>query len=123
MFGPMIQVNPYASITPTISVSGNTPVYVAYHVGARYDWTGGPGPYSNARSWTQWQEPLSAMSSPIGVSGSNNSASQTDTFRIFAAGILLGVAGGALIAAMQEFAHRKERAPTVQASDGAEEAS
>jgi hypothetical protein len=60
-------------------------------------------------SW--WNERLQALCSPVGVSGTNGSASSTDSSDTFIAGALLGVAGTAAIAIVQELTRRSEDLP------------
>ena len=89
-----------------------------------YDWTGGPEPsfVSGARlalggstlGYVEWFEPLKFLSAPIAVSGIDSSTGGLDSLRTLIAGTLLGVAGGALVGAIQEFTHRKEDALLAQ---------
>jgi hypothetical protein len=68
--------------------------------GNDYDWNDGPDP--NKLSWT---EPVSSASTAVEVAGTDNSAADADTRDVLIVGILLGAAGGALVGAIQEFAH------------------
>jgi hypothetical protein len=77
-------------------------VHVTYRIpnGSAYDWNDGPDPDK-----LSWSEPVSAASSAVEVAGIDNGASSADTRDVLIVGILLGAAGGALIGAIQEFAH------------------
>lgn len=83
-------------------------INVAYYVpNARtYDWVGGPQPnfaYVTGQDMPAvWDQSASAMAESVAVSGINNSAADWDNTRTLAAGVLFGIAGGALIGAIQE---------------------
>jgi hypothetical protein len=92
------------------SASSNLKVVIVDYVPdvTGYDWTGGPEPLPvpsgrNYPASVEWIEPLSALSAPVAVTGTNHSAAEWDSFRMFMVGILVGVAGGALVGAIQEF--------------------
>ena len=85
---------------PTVSVN----YYVA---DARsYDWVGGPQPnfdYIVGRGLPLiWDQHVSAMTESVAVSGINTSAAEWDNRRTLGVGVLFGIAGGALIGAIQE---------------------
>jgi hypothetical protein len=96
----------------------DTHVTVTYGVpnAAGYDWTGGPAPYSAVSSskyqpvGVTWIEPLSALSVAIPVDATDNSTVSLDNQRLFLAGALLGIGGGALVGAIQELTHRQDEA-------------
>jgi hypothetical protein len=102
--------------TSQASATGNLKVEMLDYISdpTSYDWTGGPAPLpvaSEGRSpgYLEWIEPLSALSGPDPVSGTNHSAAEWDNFRTFAAGALVGIAGGALVGAIQESTHREDK--------------
>jgi hypothetical protein len=71
-----------------------------------YDWTNGP--LGTTSTWLVANAYQSSAGSgdffnvPAGSSGVNNAATKADNEKTFAAGALLGIAGGALIGAIQE---------------------
>ncbi len=71
-------------------------------------------PTSVTQGGWQWS-PRSAAAQPITVSAVNTSETQHDSYQAFLSGILLGVAGGAMVALIQElvapFRSRRELAP------------
>jgi hypothetical protein len=98
----------------------NSEVYINYTLSnASYDWTGGPSPeftYASPSDFTQgteaaWKLTANELASPIPVSGQDNSAAVWDNFRIFVAGALVGIAGGALVGALQEAIHLLQDGP------------
>jgi hypothetical protein len=103
---PILHVSSLQGVRPHLQhlpVKGNPEVTVLYKLpdAPSYDWAGGPAPNAVfAATGAEWIQPLSAMTTPIAVSGTNNAASKSDSFRTFVAGILLGVAGAALIASL-----------------------
>ena len=106
---------------PLHKLPGDTSVAIVYHVpgAGHYDWTGGPPPVSNRSDLgTSWSETLRTLSRPVSLSGTDGSASDTDTLRTLFAGTLLGVAGAALIAAVQELARRSEDVPAGPSTPG-----
>jgi hypothetical protein len=82
-----------------------------------YDWNGGPSPSDITRDtihpqlgWlVDWDLTANQLSNPVSVSGTDNSNAAQDNFRTFASGALLGIAGGALIGAVQEATTSKRR--------------
>jgi hypothetical protein len=80
----------YGNVTVTYRIPG----------GNNYDWNDGPDP-----DHLSWTEPVGAVSTAVQVSGTNNSAANSDTRNALIVGILLGTAGGALVGAIQELAH------------------
>jgi hypothetical protein len=97
---------------------------------AGYDWGGGPEPtvvpdsYLDGKlvpGYAEWTEQLGVLTASISVNGTNNSTAEWDSFRTFAAGALVGVAGGALVGALQEAMHRKDEiAPPLNAPSSEE---
>lgn len=97
-------------VTPQGAVAnGTTPVRVDY-VGvpgvSQYDWTGGPTPVIVNPIEATWSEPLSTLTTATAISGTDNTAVNSDDHLILVAGILFGIAGGALVGAIQELLHR-----------------
>ena len=109
---------PASERVKSLPPSGDLPIILRYWVpdAPGYDWTGGPEPNSVSSDPGNaiWVEPLRSLSAAIAVSGTDNSTAGLDSFRTLMAGTLLGVAGGALVGAIQEFTHRKENASPVQ---------
>jgi hypothetical protein len=57
----------------------------------------------------QWQQDVASGDTPGRVAvGINHSAQTRDDIKIFIAGALLGIAGGAIIAAVQEAMHLRD---------------
>jgi hypothetical protein len=116
---PVVSIGPLSEPSGSnsqSSASSNLKVEIRYYIPdlTGYDWTGGPEafPVPSGRNYpasVEWIEPLSTLSAPVAVTGTNHSAAEWDSFRTFVVGILVGVAGGALIGAIQEFTHRKDR--------------
>jgi hypothetical protein len=72
-----------------------------------WDWIGGPQPAlvdAQANS-VSWSEALSAASQHAQISAANRSNQAQDALFTFFAGALVAVAGGAWVAALQEFLH------------------
>lgn len=91
---------------------GNPNITVAYDLsGAVYDWTGGPSPsYVIPQDGPQvkatvWKLTSQELLNPMPVNGTDSSTAALDSFRIFLSGALLGIAGGALVGAIQEAIH------------------
>lgn len=91
--------------------SNNPSVQILYTLSdASYDWTGGPSPeYTHVFSTdsphgveASWNLPVTELNNPTPVSGQDNSAIAWDNLRIFVAGALVGIAGGAFVGAIQE---------------------
>ena len=95
---------PSVSVTATVLM----PVTVDYEIpgAASYDWGGTPTYYFPLQNHVQWQESSSDAMNPIVVDGVDHAAQSRENTNIFIAGILLGLCGGALVAAIQEL--RKE---------------
>jgi hypothetical protein len=79
--------------------------------GSSYDWSVGAQPERTLASVVTWDQPLSASAVNGGVGfvaasatalGVNHGAQQSQSFRTFVAGALIGVAAGALVGALQE---------------------
>lgn len=98
-------------------------VTVHYHIpdAASYDWGGAPeAPNSVTKDEASWHEPLSNATSTTPVDAINHDAETLDNTRVFIAGVLLGIAGAALIAGAQElFQILKEARPgSARQADG-----
>ncbi len=93
---------------------GNPKVNIIYNMpgASAYSWTGSPIPLV-ATDTATWYLTSRALTNPTQISGINNNVMSQDNFRTFAAGALLGIAGGALVGAMQEATHTKRRRTTV----------
>jgi hypothetical protein len=112
---PVIRGFSYHNSVPRAPLPGDTSVTIVYYApnAGNYDRTGGPAPLSNgAGLGTWWTEQLQTLATPLAVSGSDGSASDTDTRHTLLAGALLGIAGAALIAAVQELVRRKNDLPS-----------
>ncbi len=75
-----------------------------------YDWNTGPEPQGVATGSIVWNLTLTVgptvlQSDPVAVGGVDDAAQQRQTLMTFVAGTLLGIAGGALIGALQEAVH------------------
>jgi hypothetical protein len=68
--------------------------------GSSYNWTDGPPP-----SGLTWSESIDSATVPVDVTGSDDAVSQRDTLDTLICGALLGIAGGALVGALQELLH------------------
>jgi hypothetical protein len=74
-----------------------------------YDWSASPTAAVTS-STAQWQQDLASGDTPgRTAAGINHSAQARDDIKIFIAGALLGIAGGAIIAAVQEAMHLGDR--------------
>jgi hypothetical protein len=91
----------------------NASVSIQYQISSAntYDSTGGPEP-AISELGDLWNVPASSLTSPIPISASDNSTANLDSLRVFVAGALLGIAGGALVGAIQESTH-KEIQPSI----------
>jgi hypothetical protein len=88
-------------------------LFITYKVqdAATYDWS--VPPFDEVAGRVGWSEPLTVSSSsalsaeaqPSEITGINHAAEAQDTRDTFISGILLGIAGGAAIAAAQEGLH------------------
>ena len=84
--------------------------------GGRYTWSGGPPPASVIPTQVSWSIPAAQLSAPSTVSATNLSEQDSDNLRTFAAGAVLGIAGGALIGAVQEFMDSEARSSASRAA-------
>jgi hypothetical protein len=83
----------------------------AFPGASSYDWNQGPEPSVGSAlglsqpgvSWVV--PPSSTVSDYVEVGGTDSGAQDEDTIRIFLAGAFVGIAGGALIGALQEWLH------------------
>lgn len=92
-----------ASVTPEFYIDYN-------NVAAPddYDWSA-PSPQLKNASEIRWDEPVSGGAAPGEVAAGINSANESwDSYKIFIAGALLGLAGGALLLALQEALHAND---------------
>lgn len=98
----------------------NPEVGISYTLPPGYDWTT-PEPYYSPESYILgdpsgatealiWRETANDLENPVPISGTDNSTASGDSFRTFISGALLGIAGGALVGAIQEATHTKRRA-------------
>ena len=104
---------------PTVSVLGcpkgclgaSLQVQTTYGIldGSSYTFSGGPPPSSVQPSSVAWTIPVAQLATPNTVSATNLSAADRDTLKTFAAGAILGIAGGALVGAVQEFMDSEAR--------------
>ena len=90
-----------AAETPSVSVTYYIPNAKSY------DWNTGPQPETAGTGTITWSLLLTAtsgafQSDPVAVGGVDDAAQQRQTLMTFVAGALLGIAGGALIGALQE---------------------
>lgn len=96
-------------IPPEVSIS------IAVPNGSRYAWTSGPLPHITGET-AHWLF-TSRLASAVEVNGVSVAAESADTRKTFISGALLGVAGGALVGAVQEALNalrsRSRRRPTV----------
>jgi hypothetical protein len=74
-----------------------------------YDWIGGPPPYQLNGGGIAWRQSVEAATQPVFVSGVNRHQQDVDDVRVFMAGAFIGVAGGAVVAALQECLNARER--------------
>jgi hypothetical protein len=90
----------YSGYTSNISPE----LLVAYHIPATasYDWSGTPAA-ALPGAFAGWTEPLTGIDTPAKIAvGINESRQSSDSHLTFLAGALIGVAGGALVGAIQE---------------------
>jgi hypothetical protein len=106
---PVSLDGPYLSASiPTVTTRGATPVQIALlpHAGSTssYSLQATPNPSGETGKMWTWGFDAAGLGStpPIYLAAVNVSATQQDTLRAFFAGIILGIAGGALIAILQE---------------------
>jgi hypothetical protein len=97
---PGVQV--FNSSSPGADTSVETTLALR-HFGDFY-WDQGPSPVGDLWSLPLSEEPLSLV-----VGGVDNHVVSNDSLRVFAAGALLGIAGSALIGAVQELLNTKPR--------------
>jgi hypothetical protein len=95
---------------------GDPNIWIYYALSsAVYDWAGGPlpnyfyRPPGQPSSVVAWRLPVKELSGPSPVSGTDSATADEDSFRTFVSGVLLGTAGGAIVAAIQEAGHSKRR--------------
>jgi hypothetical protein len=107
--------NRVSPATP-LPLNNNPPTHILYWVpdAISYDWSGGlpPNEVSISPAFARWDETLQSLAVPIAVGGTDSSSASLDSLRTFAAGTLLGIAGGAFVGAIQEFPKRKKETPT-----------
>jgi hypothetical protein len=111
-----VLTTPNTVATPTpLPLNDNPRTHIAYWVpdAISYDWSGGlpPNEVSISPALVRWDETLQSLAVPIAAGGTNSSSASLDSLRTLAAGTLLGIAGGALVGAIQEFPKRKKETP------------
>jgi hypothetical protein len=96
-------------LTGANPASSPSDLYVEYGINpSGYEFTGGPSP-SYIRDYPVaigWREDLNSGAYVASVTAINPTVQQNDSTMTFVAGALVGVAGGALIGAVQELFHR-----------------
>jgi hypothetical protein len=86
----------YGKGTPTLLTQYNIPD------AAKYDWSVFPLEFASA-SFATWSEPITNGQIPARVADGTDFANQgKDNYHTFLAGVILGLAGGALLTALQE---------------------
>ncbi len=80
-------------------------VIYAFDQASSFDWVGGPLPDAIGPDSVQWDEVPTATLQAIPVSAANRGAQLSDSNRTFFAGLLFGIAGGALVGFLQELLH------------------
>jgi hypothetical protein len=98
-------VNASAAIPEVLYGGGGQPMMlVLYHLrsASSYDWSDSQAAEVTSTT-VQWQQDIAGSDTPGRVAaGIDHAAQQRDDIKIFIAGALLGIAGGAIIAAVQE---------------------
>lgn len=113
-----------AAAIPRVVFSGpgadGSTFYTQYNVtsGAPYDWSTFQPQLANA-SEVLWSEPLTSAAEGTVAVGANQANEAKENYETLFAGALIGLAGGALLAAAQEWLHRNDEAATVKAIVGA----
>jgi len=80
-------------------------VFYAFDQASSFDWMGGPLPTAISEGTIEWDETPTSTLQAIPVSAANRAAQLGDSNRTFAAGVLSGIAGGALVGFLQELLH------------------
>ncbi|HEY6275463.1 MAG TPA: hypothetical protein VIX86_03955 [Streptosporangiaceae bacterium] len=100
-----------AAIPEIVNDATGTPeLLVAYHIPSAisYDWSADP-PVSIRKSIVIWSEPVAqhqtAGRAAIGI---DQAAQASDSFKIFLAGVLIALAGAAILAAIVEAVHTRD---------------
>jgi hypothetical protein len=95
-------------------------LYTEYDVAAAnsYQWSTLQPQLINANE-VRWDEPVTSAAQGIVAVGVNDANQTRDNTETFISGALIGLAGGALLAAIQEFLHRNDDAATARAMAGA----
>jgi hypothetical protein len=84
----------------------------------RYDWSSLP-PSVETKSYSEWtEEVVGGYQSPKIAVGIDHSAQDHENTDTFLAGAIVGVAGAALIGALQEFLHLLKDDSTTRSGDG-----
>jgi hypothetical protein len=98
-------VNASAAIPEVLYGGGGQPIMlVLYHLrsASSYDWSDSQAAEVTSTT-AQWQQDIAGSDTPgRAAAGVDHAAQQRDDIKIFIAGALLGLAGGAIIAAVQE---------------------
>jgi hypothetical protein len=81
-----------------------------YSIGSAdlYDWSSLPPAYANGARAVWLESPSSGLITPVTATGVNHASSGRNTTLTFIAGALLGLAGGALLSAIQEALHARD---------------
>lgn len=85
----------------------STRILISYEIpkSLSFDWVGGPIPTFVSDRSVIWTETSAAAAQHVQISAVNRSAQIDNSNRTFFAGLLFGVAGGALVGALQESLH------------------
>ena len=105
-------VNASAAIPEVLYRGLGQPILLTlYHLrsASSYDWSASPVAAVTSAT-AQWQQDVVSGDTPGRAAvGVDHSAQTRDDIKIFIAGALLGIAGGAIIAAVQEAMHLSDR--------------
>lgn len=111
-------INSSAAI-PAVVFSGPgsaaTMLYTRYNVPAAdsYDWSFRPQWATSSQ--VQWGEPVSSAAEGTVTAGTDQANVSKQNYETLLAGALIGLAGGALVAAVQEWLHRNDDEATAKA--------
>jgi len=105
------KVNASAAIPAVNYQAPGTPVLETQYElpsASSYDWSAFPAQFAND-AYAQWNEPLTSAGisgrAAVGINHANQASDDNDTFL---AGALIGLAGGALLSAVQEALHASD---------------
>ena len=93
-----------------------TTFYTLYNVtsASNYDWSGFQPQLANG-SEVLWDEPVATAAEGTVALGANQANESRENYETLFAGALIGLAGGALVAAVQEWLHRDDDEATAHA--------